>query len=30
VVPANTKAESILERRPSGVLVGNGPGDPAL
>jgi len=30
VVPAHTKAESILERRPSGVLVGNGPGDPAV
>lgn len=29
VVPAHTKAEAILERRPSGVLVGNGPGDPA-
>lgn len=29
VVPGNTTAPAILERRPGGVLVGNGPGDPA-
>lgn len=29
VVPGSTTAESILERRPQGVVVGNGPGDPA-
>ena len=29
VVPADTPAEAILERKPSGILVGNGPGDPA-
>ena len=29
VVPASTPAEEILEREPDGVLLGNGPGDPA-
>jgi carbamoyl-phosphate synthase small subunit len=29
VVPAATKAEDILERRPDGVFLSNGPGDPA-
>jgi carbamoyl-phosphate synthase small subunit len=29
VVPGSMPAEAILERRPDGVLVGNGPGDPA-
>ena len=29
VVPAETGAEEILERRPHGVLLSNGPGDPA-
>jgi carbamoyl-phosphate synthase small subunit len=29
VVPAGTKAEDILERNPDGVLLSNGPGDPA-
>lgn len=29
VVPGNTSAETILDRHPDGVLVGNGPGDPA-
>ncbi|RAK51396.1 glutamine-hydrolyzing carbamoyl-phosphate synthase small subunit [Phenylobacterium deserti] len=29
VVPANTSAESILARNPDGVLLSNGPGDPA-
>lgn len=27
--PAGIRAEQILERKPDGVLVGNGPGDPA-
>ncbi len=29
VVPGSTPAEAILERAPDGILVGNGPGDPA-
>jgi carbamoyl-phosphate synthase small subunit len=29
VVPHDTPAEAILERRPDGVLLSNGPGDPA-
>lgn len=29
VVPASTPAEAILERQPDGVLLSNGPGDPA-
>ncbi len=29
VVPADTKAEDILARNPDGVLLSNGPGDPA-
>jgi carbamoyl-phosphate synthase small subunit len=29
VVPAKTSAEAILERRPDGVVLSNGPGDPA-
>jgi carbamoyl-phosphate synthase small subunit len=29
VVPASTPATSILERRPDGVFLSNGPGDPA-
>jgi carbamoyl-phosphate synthase small subunit len=29
VVPAKTKAEDILARRPDGVFLSNGPGDPA-
>jgi carbamoyl-phosphate synthase small subunit len=29
VVPATTRAEEILERKPDGVFVSNGPGDPA-
>jgi carbamoyl-phosphate synthase small subunit len=29
VVPATTSAEEILRRRPDGVLLSNGPGDPA-
>jgi carbamoyl-phosphate synthase small subunit len=29
VVPATATAEAILERRPEGVFVSNGPGDPA-
>ena len=29
VVPAATPAEEILARRPSGVMLSNGPGDPA-
>ncbi len=28
VVPADTPAEAILERKPEGVFVSNGPGDP--
>src|SRR5262245_12868743 len=30
VVPSNWDAEAILEERPRAVLVGNGPGDPAV
>jgi carbamoyl-phosphate synthase small subunit len=30
VVPSNWDAEAILEERPQAVLVGNGPGDPAV
>ena len=29
VVPAYTKAEDVLKRKPDGVLLSNGPGDPA-
>jgi carbamoyl-phosphate synthase small subunit len=29
VVPANTEASEILEMKPDGVLLSNGPGDPA-
>jgi carbamoyl-phosphate synthase small subunit len=29
VVPANASAEEILERKPDGVFLSNGPGDPA-
>jgi len=29
VVPANTTAEAILARKPDGILLSNGPGDPA-
>jgi carbamoyl-phosphate synthase small subunit len=29
VVPANTGAEELLERRPDGIVLSNGPGDPA-
>ncbi len=29
VVPADTSAEAILERAPDGVVLSNGPGDPA-
>ena len=29
VVPAHTTAEDILERKPDGVFLSNGPGDPA-
>jgi len=29
VVPANTSAEDILTRKPDGVFLSNGPGDPA-
>src|SRR6185295_15282166 len=29
VVPADTTAEEILDRQPDGVLLSNGPGDPA-
>ena len=29
VVPADTPAEAVLEREPSGVFLANGPGDPA-
>jgi carbamoyl-phosphate synthase small subunit len=28
VVPADTRAEAVLERRPDGVFLSNGPGDP--
>lgn len=30
VVPFNTSADEILSYKPSGILVSNGPGDPAL
>ena len=30
VVPATTPAEAVLERRPDGVFLSNGPGDPAI
>ncbi len=30
VVPAQTPAEAVLERRPDGVFLSNGPGDPAI
>ncbi|MHC5065358.1 MAG: glutamine-hydrolyzing carbamoyl-phosphate synthase small subunit, partial [Planctomycetota bacterium] len=30
VVPADTPAEAVLERKPAGVFLSNGPGDPAL
>ena len=30
VVPASTSAAAILERRPDGVFLSNGPGDPAM
>jgi carbamoyl-phosphate synthase small subunit len=29
VVPASTSADAVLERRPDGVFLSNGPGDPA-
>jgi len=29
VVPADTRAEEILARDPDGVVLSNGPGDPA-
>lgn len=29
VVPANTQAEEILELKPDGIMLSNGPGDPA-
>ena len=29
VVPASTSAEAVLDRRPAGVFLSNGPGDPA-
>ncbi|QQR47813.1 glutamine-hydrolyzing carbamoyl-phosphate synthase small subunit [Myxococcus xanthus] len=29
VVPANTSAEEVLARKPNGVFLANGPGDPA-
>ena len=29
VVPPNTSAKAVLERKPTGVFVSNGPGDPA-
>ena len=29
VVPANTSAEDVLARKPDGILLSNGPGDPA-
>jgi len=29
VVPADTSAESVLARRPDGIFLSNGPGDPA-
>jgi carbamoyl-phosphate synthase small subunit len=30
VVPAQTPAEAVLERKPDGVFLSNGPGDPAI
>ncbi len=30
VVPAETKAEKVLEYKPDGVFLSNGPGDPAI
>ena len=30
VVPADTPAEAVLERKPRGVFLSNGPGDPAV
>ncbi len=30
VVPADTPAEAVLERKPDGVFLSNGPGDPAV
>ncbi len=30
VVPANTPFEEIIERKPAGVFLSNGPGDPAI
>ncbi|MEZ5964773.1 MAG: glutamine-hydrolyzing carbamoyl-phosphate synthase small subunit [Planctomycetota bacterium] len=30
VVPATTPAEAVLEHRPDGVFLSNGPGDPAI
>lgn len=30
VVPATTSAAAVLERKPAGVFLSNGPGDPAL
>ena len=30
VVPAATPAEAVLERKPDGVFLSNGPGDPAI
>ena len=30
VVPAETPAEAVLERKPDGVFLSNGPGDPAI
>jgi len=30
VVPATTPPETVLERRPDGVFLGNGPGDPEI
>jgi carbamoyl-phosphate synthase small subunit len=30
VVPAETPAEAVLERKPHGVFLSNGPGDPAI
>jgi carbamoyl-phosphate synthase small subunit len=29
IVPASTPAEAVLERRPDGIFLSNGPGDPA-
>jgi carbamoyl-phosphate synthase small subunit len=29
VVPANTTAEAVLAKKPNGVFLSNGPGDPA-